>query len=183
MEKFRGQRILCLWIENFTLQNTHDLITNLFNAKPSHTKELAKIAHTKVKGNAFFLIQFLIALQDKGHIFYNIGTTKWKSDVATIQKSTVISNNVVIMLMEKMKKLDDNSRQMLTIMSSLGSLFEETVVEIIAPKLAGSSLLPTVETNANTNVTLEALVDAGFVEMIQDCSKKEENILLCPQLD
>ena len=76
------------------------------------------------------------------------------------------------MLMEKMKKLDDNTRQMLTIMSSLGSLFEETVVEIIAPKLAGSSLLPTVETNANTNVTLEALVDAGFVEMIQDCSKK-----------
>lgn len=174
VEKSRGQRIRRLRIDTLTLQNTHDLITDLLNTEPSYTRDLAEIAHKKVEGNTFFLIQFLIALQDDRLLSYNLATTTWQWDLAKIRKSTVVSNNVLTVLMGKMKRLDNNSRRMLTIMSFLGSSFEEIVVEIIATELTGSSLLPPVDTNENekTNVMLEALVNTGFLEVVQDRSEK-----------
>ncbi|CAJ1931133.1 unnamed protein product [Cylindrotheca closterium] len=166
VEMSRGRTMQRLWIENLSLQNTHDLITDLFNADPSETKELAEIAHSKVEGNAFFLIQFLIALRDEDHISYNIGTTSWSWKLEKIRKSTVVSNSVLLVLMKKMKKLDENARRLLTIISFLGSSFQETVVDILATELAGSSLLPAVETLENTAVILGALVDTGFLEVV-----------------
>ena len=178
IEESRGQELRHLRIGNLTLQDTHELITDLFGDELPRTKGLAKVAHLKTEGNVFFLLQFFTTLRDEGLISYNIGSNKWNWDVVTIQKSTMVSENVVSMLKEKMNNLDENCRRMLTILSFLGSSFTETVVDIIATGLENSSHLPAPEQMEYTNAILSELVDYGFLEVIQDRRSQLGNIFL-----
>lgn len=176
----RKQQIRRIVLGNLSLQHTHELVTDLFNAEPVKTKGLAEIVHNKVEGNAFFLIQFLTALNDQGHLSYNVGKMQWTWEEAVVRKSTVVSNNVLVILMEKMKKLNDHVKRILTIVSFLGSSFEEIVVDILSSELAASKLLPPVDNSQeSTHVTLDTLVQDRLLEFLPDPLGKKRKGMYC----
>ena len=174
------------------LNVVHDYINDLLNVSSDYyeaSMELASIAYRKVNGNIFFLIQFLTALRDGGLLRYNLGLMKWTWDTTAIQKSTVVSNNVLSVLMQKMNKLPSKMKQIVAIASCLGASFEESVVDIIVRGLEdvddkavttngidkGVMFIEphdgdksSAEENRTTKEILDSIVQEGLLERLAD---------------
>ena len=161
----RGQLAPCMTIENLSPQMVHDFITDLLNTDASETKELAEIAYKKVNGNIFFLIQFLTALRDGGYLTCNLGTMKWTWDDSVIRKSTVVSDNVLAILMEKMARLPERLKRVLLIATCLGACFDEIVINLLVKGLEEPGQP---ESDESTRETLQAIVQEGLLEQLPD---------------
>ncbi|KAG7363763.1 multi-sensor signal transduction multi-kinase [Nitzschia inconspicua] len=166
MENDRKQLAVKIPVLNLSLDHVNQLISDLFNLNPGETLLLAEIAQKKVQGNAFSLIQFLTALRDSGLIEYNIGTMKWTWELNNIRKSTVVSNNVLEYLMQRMKLLPDSMRRILLIASCLGSSFDEEVVTALAEGLGDSDLVPSAS-DKNAEDILIQLEEEGILESFE----------------
>jgi histidine kinase len=68
-------------------------------------KDLSILVHRKTGGNAFFVIQFLRALQKDGLLYYSMETFAWVWDTAIIQKETSMNENVVDFMASKIRQL------------------------------------------------------------------------------
>jgi predicted ATPase len=173
IERKRNQQADKLTVGNLSLPSVHAFITDLFNTEPAETEELAKIAHKKVQGNVFFLIQFITALRDAGFVKFHVGKMKWTWDETAIRKSTVVADNVLAILMLKMDKLPRRLKRMLQIAACLGASFDEVVITIIARKLKNSNLLldigcqdGEVDVEFSTADILQDIVNEGLLECI-----------------
>ena len=176
-------------VGNMSLETVHAYLTDLLNAASrEETAGLARIAYNKVHGNMFFLIQFLIALRDGGYLQYNIGLMKWLWDETIIRKSTVVADNVLSILMEKMKKLPTEYKRILQIASCLGSSFGENVITIVEKGLEDYPDLfqgnddgdDTDDHPLGSNATIKdfllAIVDEGLLETYPDHRSRNNNI-------
>lgn len=166
LERKREQPVIRIQISNLSLEHVNQFIADLLNSSLEDTRSLAEIAHRKVQGNAFFLIQFLTALRDGGYIEYNLGTMKWVWELNSIRKSMVVSNNVLAYLMQRMKLLPESMRGILLIVSCLGSSFDEQVVRVLADGLKGSDLLPSASDDSTRDL-LNQLQGEGLLESFQ----------------
>jgi predicted ATPase len=163
IQDMRKQIATTITIGNLSPRIVHDFITELLNMNPLETEELAKIAYEKVNGNVFFLIQFLTALRDGGYLEFNLGIMKWTWDQPTIRKSTMVSKNVLTILMDKMENLPESLKRFLSIAACLGASFEEVVIDLVAKGLEHNS---DPESKVSTQEILEAIVQEGLLEQL-----------------
>eukprot|EP00529_Nitzschia_sp_RCC80_P007009 CAMPEP_0113477908 /NCGR_PEP_ID=MMETSP0014_2-20120614/20454_1 /TAXON_ID=2857 /ORGANISM="Nitzschia sp." /LENGTH=1501 /DNA_ID=CAMNT_0000371025 /DNA_START=68 /DNA_END=4573 /DNA_ORIENTATION=+ /assembly_acc=CAM_ASM_000159 len=87
--------------------------------------ELARICHQKTAGNAFFVIQYLTRLNERGLLKYNFGLTKWYWDEERIKLETDATSNVVDLMTEKLLNLAPCTLRLLQVATCLGSSFQE----------------------------------------------------------
>mmetsp|Transcript_58147 Transcript_58147/g.142159 ORF Transcript_58147/g.142159 Transcript_58147/m.142159 type:complete len:1524 (+) Transcript_58147:182-4753(+) len=87
--------------------------------------ELARICHQKTAGNAFFIIQYLTLLHERGLLEYNFGLTKWCWDEERIKVETDATSNVVDLMKEKLLNLPPGTLCLLQVAACLGSSFQE----------------------------------------------------------
>jgi predicted ATPase len=163
IERDRKQIVERIQVSNLAIEDVNQLIADLLNSTLEEAKPLAETAQKKVQGNVFFLIQFLTALRDGGYLEFNIGTAKWTWELNSIRKSVVISHNVLAYLLQRISSLPDSLRNVLVILSCLGSCFEEEVVDILVSGLDESGLLP-FGSGVSAQDLLLQLQDEGLVE-------------------
>ena len=87
--------------------------------------DLARICHQKTAGNAFFVIQYLTRLYERGLLEYNFGLTKWCWDEERIKVETDATSNVVELMTEKLLSLTPGTLRLLQVAACLGSSFQE----------------------------------------------------------
>lgn len=92
---------------------------------------LARICFDKTHGHVFFLIEYLKNLHERGLLTYNLGMLKWVWDEDRIVSQTMVADNVVDMMVEKMNSLPTQAVQILQLAALLGSQFDESTLELV----------------------------------------------------
>lgn len=84
--------------------------------------ELAALIYSKTKGNAFFTIQFIKLLLDEELLHYEEDERRWVADIEKI-KSQSFSDNVVELMILKIKSLPEATQKALSLASVFGTKF------------------------------------------------------------
>ena len=92
-----------------------------------HVYELARLCSQKTGGNPFFLRQFLYNLFREGLLRYDMELERWDWDLELIIKAGV-TDNVVELMMERIKELDFEVRDVLKVGAFVGATLEPGVL-------------------------------------------------------
>ncbi|WP_017718868.1 AAA family ATPase [Kamptonema formosum] len=109
------------------------LIAESLRSDAETVKPLAKLVRGKTQGNPFFVSQFLKTLAQEKLLVRDAGARQWRWDVAQI-KATGITDNVVELMVGKLKKLPEATQQVLRLAACAGNHFDLRTLSIIHEK-------------------------------------------------
>lgn len=96
-------------------------------------KELSDFIYNKTQGNPFFMKQFLQVLYDKEYIWFDYDLMQWCWDTEEIKKLD-ITENVVELLIKKIKTLNPSTIQELKNAACIGNQFDLKTLNLINDK-------------------------------------------------
>jgi predicted ATPase/class 3 adenylate cyclase len=115
--------------------------------------EIARLIYDKTKGNAFFTIQFIRHLIDTGLLSFDEDQKLWVADIADI-RAQAYSDNVVELMILKIRSLEESTQKTLSLASVFGNTFNldglstmmklspEKVLDNLWPALTEGYLMP-----------------------------------------
>ncbi|MBF3337526.1 AAA family ATPase [Leptospira borgpetersenii serovar Hardjo-bovis] len=138
-EGFRLDKIL---LKPLSLENVNELLSDSLRKPIEETLSFAEIVYSKTRGNPFFINELLKQLSKEEIISYQQGNPAssggWVWDLEKIKK-TDISDNVVDLLVKRIKKLSPRTQETLKLASCIGSNFDLA----IQSKILGATLKET----------------------------------------
>jgi predicted ATPase/class 3 adenylate cyclase len=130
-------RIEKIEIHNLTLPDVKSLVAETLFKKDEEVTEISELIFSKTSGNAFFVNQFLKSLYDKSLIYFdntNLDVNpEWKWDFQKILYEK-ITDNVVLLMTEKILELSEDASHCLQIASCLGNKFNLRMLALILNK-------------------------------------------------
>eukprot|EP00980_Cylindrotheca_fusiformis_P004976 scaffold1054_cov124-Cylindrotheca_fusiformis.AAC.16 len=148
------------------------------------TRGLAEICYKRTLGNPFFLMEFMIMLQDGGLVSYDLFALKWIWDEKKIADATMSTANVVELLQARIRKLPERVQLMLRYAACLGSSFNTTTLRLIWQK---HPVLNTDKSSESVEGMIDTIVQGNFVESCGDQQyrfvhdKVQEAVLSCDE--
>ena len=94
-------------------------------------KSLSDVIYQKTKGNPFFTTQILKSLYEQELIQFNSAAKQWQWNIEQI-KELKISDNVVELVLQRINKLPENLKQLMSHAACIGSSFDLETLAIIA---------------------------------------------------
>jgi PAS domain S-box-containing protein len=113
-----------------SLDDVGQLIADSLHQERTRTEPLARLVHEKTAGNPFFAIQFLTALAEERLLEFDPREGAWRWDVNRI-RARRITENVVDLLVGKLTRLPDITRETLKQIASLGNSAETTTLTMV----------------------------------------------------
>lgn len=150
-------------IGNLDLEGTQMVVKDVLSYDDEErTLALAALAMKKTNGNVFFLLCFLQVLQERRLIEFNLATLEWTWSQEEIDITASASDNVLDLLLSRMKCLEERLLQVLTIAGMLGSTFDQKTIQLIHQNIYGRLKQKGVDD------LLEDLQDEGFLVKHED---------------
>ncbi|MCP4151569.1 MAG: AAA family ATPase, partial [bacterium] len=110
-------------IKNLSMENLRELLDDTLNPGGSTANKdvipLTGLIHQKTQGNAFFTIRFLENLYEENLLKFDFKTFAWTCDTSKIKKQN-ISDNVVDLLVRKIKTLPEHVQEELKTAACIG---------------------------------------------------------------
>ncbi len=126
------------------MENVNELLSDRIRRPTEETMSFAEIVYSKTRGNPFFINELLKQLSKEEIISYQKGrptdSGRWVWNLEKI-KNTNISDNVVELLVNRIKKLPPRTQETLKLASCIGSNFDLA----IQAKILGATLKETAE--------------------------------------
>lgn len=141
----RGATIGQLQLSPLGLPDLRQLVADTLHRPTEEVERLAELVMAKTRGNPFFVMQFLEMLHREGLVARAGG--RWEWDVARIEAAG-ITDNVVELLVDKLRRLPAPTQAALRLAACVGSRFDlETVALVLRqdPAQAYAALLPALE--------------------------------------
>lgn len=91
---------------------------------------LALLCHRKTGGNPFFLNQFLHTIHEAGQLRYRAGDDRWHWDLAALERADY-SDNVVDLLLVKIRRLAPASGALLQLAAAVGNRFSLELLALL----------------------------------------------------
>lgn len=91
---------------------------------------VSKLIYEKTKGNAFFTIQFIRDLLDEKFVRYDETSKTWIFDLEAIQSQSY-TDNVIDLMIRKIKNLEPSTQRKLIVASIFGNTFQLANLSII----------------------------------------------------
>ncbi len=109
------------------------IIADTLHSSVKNVKGLAKLVGRKTGGNPFFINEFLKAIYAENLIVFNpdVSQPRWKWDLARIE-AMGFTDNVVELMISKLKKLPVSTQSMLRIAACIGEKFDLNTLSIIS---------------------------------------------------
>jgi predicted ATPase/signal transduction histidine kinase len=108
-----------------------DLCDDLeFEQSDTDPADLAKLVYDKTHGNPFFSVSFITNLYREGMISFNLARGQWQWFTHKIAGAD-ISDNVVHMMTNRIKKLSHETRDVLCLAASIGSRFDFGLLSLV----------------------------------------------------
>ena len=144
-------KIETIVLKPLTLESIKNILIDSFYRREEEISELATVIQSKTGGNPFFVLQFLTILYKERAIFLNENIFAWDWELDKI-KNSVITDNVVELLSDRLKKLEPEELKIIKYAACIGKQFS----------LRDLSLL--IE-NSHSNVArlLQLHINEGFV--------------------
>jgi predicted ATPase/transcriptional regulator with GAF, ATPase, and Fis domain len=142
-----GVRITELVLPPLEPAHVRALVSDTFTATPALSEDLSEVVHHKTGGNPFFVVQFLTALHQDGHVTLDRATRTWRMDLTTI-RSLRMTDNVVDLMAERIRRLGEPTRRVLRLAACIGNRFDIDTLAVVAetdPAAVERDLWPAVE--------------------------------------
>ena len=136
-EKFKATETL--WLKALEPEIVGLMVADAFQCDYGSAMDLAGPAFEKTCGNPFFLSQFLKALHDEGLAFFDAREGKWRWDIEAVRLGN-LSDNIVAMMLERVRRLPERTRTVLTCAACIGNVFDVKMLSKVADKSVGATL-------------------------------------------
>ena len=124
-------------LEPLGIQHLAELVADTVHCTPSMARPLAALVLEKTGGNAFFALQFLMSLHREGLIAFDPERRLWRWDVDKI-RSRSLTENVVDLLVGRLKQLAPRTRVMVELAASAGTSTTVGVLAVIGDRSASA---------------------------------------------
>jgi PAS domain S-box-containing protein len=128
-----GARLHQMTLAPLTLEQIRKLITDTLHSDRSTVSALAELVTQKTRGNPFFVNEFLKVLYAENLIIFDYERLSWQWDIAQIEAKD-ITNNVVELMIGKLKKLPASTQSILRLAACMGAFFDLHTLAIISEK-------------------------------------------------
>jgi predicted ATPase len=136
----------------------HEMIADILDLSPEKCRTLALTLYHKTNGNVFFIQQLLRCLRDDGLLTFD-ETGELRCDESRL--FLLMDNQSVLeLLVNKLKQLPENAKEVLKVASCLGLAFDESVLWT-----AGTA------DKASVAIALRLAEERGLVEVNRDSAK------------
>ncbi|MBD2181171.1 AAA family ATPase [Planktothrix sp. FACHB-1375] len=134
----QGATINQITLEPLGLQDINQLLADTLHSDTVTSLPLAELVIRKTRGNPFFVNEFLKTLYSENLIAFNLphaGNQRgyWRWDITEIERLG-ITDNVVDLMVDKLKKLPNYTQDVLRLAACIGTQFELNTLAIICGK-------------------------------------------------
>ena len=127
-----SERVTSLTLESLSLKNIAQLLKDSLHRPEQELQSLAELVQLKTGGNPFFINEFLKTLYHEGLLSFDLTHHRWIWSVRTINEQG-ITDNVVELMLEKMRKLPEQTQQIMKLAACVGSRFDLEMLTVIQP--------------------------------------------------
>ncbi|KYG07380.1 protein kinase [Sorangium cellulosum] len=113
------------------------LVAGAVHAGADQVEPLSRLVYEKTGGNPFFVLQLLLALHEEGLIAFDAGEAAWRWDIAAI-RGKGFSDNVVDLMVGKLKRLSASTQDALKLAACLGSSLTLDTLAVVATRQAAA---------------------------------------------
>jgi PAS domain S-box-containing protein len=113
--------------------HVNQLIADTLHEKDKSIKPLSNLVFEKTQGNPFFIDQFLKSLYENRLLEFKAEEGKWNWDLKSIREKD-ITDNVVELMMGKIKSLPKDTQQILKLAACIGNRFSLDILSIVNEK-------------------------------------------------
>ena len=146
-----------------TLEPLSQLIAETLHHNTDTVRSLAELVLRKTEGNPFFVNEFLRTLYNENLLTFDAEDLSWQWNIAQIQAQN-ITDNVVELMLHKLKKLPENTQQILRLAACVGAEFNLNTLSIVYEK--------------PLETVFQDLLVVIQVGLIQPLSELDENLLI-----
>jgi diguanylate cyclase (GGDEF)-like protein len=143
----KGVRLATLALDALTEPQVARMVSATVRVPAADCAPLASLCFRKTGGNPFFLNQFLGSIHDAGHLRYRAAGDCWDWDLAAIELAAY-TDNVVELLLDKIRRLPAATQQILQLAASIGNRFTLDTLALIeerSPWLTQQDLWPALD--------------------------------------
>ena len=137
LEKIQTAQVPVNEITVYPLKINHinQLIAETLNCSTEITKPLAELVAKKTAGNPFFLTQLLNYLYQESFLAFKPAQSPsyWQWDLEEIERVS-ITDNVVELMVRKIEKLDEKTKQVLKLAACIGNKFNLEILAFVNNK-------------------------------------------------
>nr|WP_243147411.1 AAA family ATPase [Scytonema sp. UIC 10036] len=156
------------------IENVNELITETLHSNAQTVQPLAELVMRKTSGNPFFINQFLQTLYQENLLILQPPTVStqalWHWNFSKIEAMR-ITDNVVELMIGKLKKLPDVTQQVLQLAACIGNTFDLHSLSIISEKSVAATfqdVLPAIQEGltlpiSDLEITSEEVISARLV--------------------
>ena len=105
------------------LKDLNALVADTLHAEARSCVPLTELIFGKTDGNPFFFVQFLTSLHRDGLVEHHAGELAWTWDLPKI-KTKNFADNIVDLMVEKLRKLPEQAQEAMQLAACLGSEFD-----------------------------------------------------------
>ncbi|HAG84364.1 MAG TPA: serine/threonine protein kinase, partial [Cyanobacteria bacterium UBA12227] len=130
-----------------TLSPLSQLIAETLHQTTDSVRSLAELVLRKTEGNPFFVCEFLRMLYSENLLTFDGTHLNWNWNITKIQ-AQAITDNVVELMLQKLKKLPSVTQQILCLAACVGAEFNLDTLSIVckkSPKTVFQDLLPAIQ--------------------------------------
>lgn len=127
---------------------TH-LVADTLRTSAEEVKPFAEHLFQKTEGNPFFVNELLKSLHEEKAITFDVGSGRWKCDMARVLQCG-LSSNVVEFVVSRLRKLEPEAQQLLQLAACIGNTFDLRTLAVISEhssREAGLALLEALKHN------------------------------------
>lgn len=129
----QGATVNSITLAPLALEHINQLIADTLHSNTNQSQPLANLVMGKTGGNPFFVNQFLKTLHSENLITFDFERHGWQWDISNIEAQG-ITDNVVELMIGKLKKLPESTQQILRLASCVGASFDLNTLAIICEK-------------------------------------------------
>ncbi len=129
----QGQNIEILNPPELSGEHIALIASETLRCDPQAVDPLARVLLDKTGGNPFFLNEFLNLLHADNLLFFDVEHRRWQWDISGI-RNRMITDNVVDLLSEKLQRLEDESREVISMAAAIGVSFNLQTLAIACEK-------------------------------------------------
>jgi len=134
-----GVRIDELTLAPLKLEHVVALLGDTLRLDAALVRTLAEVLLRKTDGNPFFLQQFLTALYEQKLLQFDAERGRWTWNTGKIE-AAVASDNVVDLLLARLRRLSDTAREVLNLGACIGHEFDLGTLSMVTER-SGSDLM------------------------------------------
>ena len=149
LEELQKQKTIInrITLAPLTFDCVSQILTETLHCDHSSVQPLAELVMLKTRGNPFFVNQFLTTLYMENLLNFDFHRLCWQWDIAQI-KAMDITDNVVELMISKVKRLPPQTQQVLRLAACVGAYFDLNTLSIIYERSTSEvfqHLLPAVQ--------------------------------------